>query len=130
MIKLYHFTANIYFNGIKREGMTKGVTPTNMVNEKGERLFIKNTQWLTIDGNVDNQFWATYNRKQSRFTVFIPKELAMQKLLSMQTFCEVFKGKLPDGFMDDPIAKNWYVYIGAIHKQWIISARKYPKGIK
>ena len=130
MLKLYHFTANWYFESIKREGLTKGVTPTTLKNDKDQMLFIQNTQWLTLDGDVDHQFWTTYNRNQARFTICIPKELAKQKLMSTQTFCEVFKDKLPEGFMDDPIANDWYVYLGTIPKQWLISARKYPKVTK
>lgn len=119
---LYHFTTTQNADAIKKHGITNGVTP---VNEKGAIAFARHTQWLTIDPNVENQSWATRGRTGAIVKVNIPVPLAREKLIPFNLFCVALGEKMVKGFDAKPeLTKNWYVYLGNIPPQWIVSVRK------
>ena len=120
---LYHFTGRKAADRIKHEGITLGRTPIITADRK--LAFLKNTQWLTIYGEAGAQTWATRGRNQAMVKVNIPLPLAQQKLVPFQIFYDHFKDILPKGFNDRPdITVYWYVYMGVIPKEWIVSVRR------
>jgi len=119
---LYHFTTATNADAIKKNGLTKGVTP---VNEDEKIAFIQHTQWLTIDPDVQNQSWATRGRTQAVVKVNIPVPLAKEKLIPFDIFCAALGERKVKGFDAKPeLTKYWYVYLGTIPPQWIVSVRK------
>lgn len=124
---LYHYTNKMFIDGIKKKGLIKGKTPY-----KGDHRidFMDNHQWLTLDGNVDNQKWSNgitipYNRNEYRVTVNIPKNREQ----CLYTIDYLMKYILCDRSIDNfnvypEETKGWRVYIGVIPKQWIRSIRR------
>lgn len=120
---LYHFTTAISADQIKKSGLQLGRTP---IMNDGKIKFLAKTQWLTINRNPDQQAWATKGRTQAVIKVNIPKPLAKERLIPFQAFYSELKDRLPEGFNDIPwITEDWYVFIGIIPPQWIVSVRKF-----
>lgn len=117
----YHYTAKRFIEGIKREGLTKGVTP---IIDNGKLLFLQNNQWITKNRNPEQQLWAipqkiSYSRREVRLKINIPKPY-LKYIITMEDFVNRFKDFLPDSFNDFPEeSKDWFIYHGQIPYSWI-----------
>src|ERR1700689_2131136 len=74
-MKLFHFCAPQFLEGIKAEGLTLGMTPI----ARGEGIvFIPQQQWLTSNPSFDQSWNARvmvkYDRAAYRIEVSIPQE--------------------------------------------------------
>lgn len=127
----YHYTAKHLIPGIKKEGLTKGVTPIRTQKQGIDRLsFLTSTQWLTISRDPREQDWAIgvstpYSRNEARIKINIPNPY-MKNVVAFDAFCKMCKDYLwPDFDYDKQITKDWYVFLGNIPKQWIERVRIY-----
>lgn len=121
----YHFTSKFHVQNCLKFGITKGMLPRK--TDKGYILH-KNIQWLTLDGNPNNQSWATqiiitYNRTEYRLKIKIPKKYR-KNIISWKEYSKnkseyidlnQFKG-----------SKNWFLYIGPIPRDWIKKTLRSP----
>lgn len=127
----YHFTRRDAAHQIKREGLTKGVTP---VKDKDQTGFLKHTQWLTTVADQSDQKWTNgyksrfgVSRTAARVKINIPAPF-MGNVMEFQEFCKLFKEHLPYKFDAYPeLSKGWYVYLGDIPKAWIVNIRFYQE---
>lgn len=123
---LYHFTAERFLNGIKREGLTRGHMLASL---KPVRL-IANKQWLTSNAEF-SQSWLNprsilpYKRNEIRLKIIIPD----QAKDNCRPWSQM-KFLVPDVAQDlsafgDP--ENWYIYDGHIPPTWIESVELNPQ---
>lgn len=127
----YHFTRRDAAHQIKREGLTKGVTP---VKDEDQTAFLKHTQWLTTVAEQSDQEWTDgyksrfgVSRTEARVKINIPTPF-MGNVMEFQEFCNLFKDHLPDKYNAFPeLSKGWYVYFGDIPKAWIANIRFYQE---
>lgn len=114
----YHFTAKIFLNSIKDQGLTRGV----MLKTLNPASFIFNKQWITKNPDFE-QSWAEgtgrlpYKRNEVRLTIEIPfEEMPNCKPWDQMKFLvpEVAQDL---NCMGDP--ENWHIYSGAIKPSWI-----------
>jgi hypothetical protein len=113
-MKLYHFCAGHMLDGIRREGLTRGVMPVVKGNEVRP---VNGYQWLTVNPSWE-QSWEMYStlkyrRNDFRITVKIPKE---NKLLVKWTeLCKFpFMQETASGLNIYGDPGNWFVYCGNI----------------
>ena len=122
----YHYTAKQFIQGIKQEGLTLGKTP---IIRNGVLSFLSNTQWISKDGDPENQLWAipvsiSYTRREYRLKINIPKPF-LKNIISMTDFMEKYSEILFDGFNDYPEeTEKWFIYNGHIPSRWIEQIRK------
>lgn len=122
---LYHFTAKIFLDRIKSEGITLGATP---IKFKGQQAFINAQQWLTKKKDF-HQEWCEfsslpYDRSECRLTIKIPKNF-QKFLLSYTDYSKWLGGskidyfdKFDNGEFDKSVL-DWLVYQGNIPKLWV-----------
>lgn len=114
----YHFTANCFLKGIKRDGLTRG----HMLKSMDPPSFIPHRQWITTNPEFD-QSWLNpesklpYKRNEVRLTIDIPDHAMIYAKPWMQ-----MKFLVPEVAKDlsafgDP--ENWWIYSGNIPAQWI-----------
>ncbi len=117
-MKLYHFCAGQFLEGIKKEGLTKGMIPVINGNKVS---FLNNCQWLTINPSF-NQSWQEqssleYHRNDYRITIKIPTD--DRRLVKWDWMCQVPHLQESATIMNsygDP--ENWYVYLGIVKTNW------------
>lgn len=125
--KLYHFTANRFLNGIKVNGISRGVTPVKLC---GQTAFIARHQWLTTS-NSFIQSWEknstlSYRRNEARLEVRIPKDYA-HRIICMTELEDRFGNYLLEDFFTGADRENWRIYSGVINTSWIKSTVYKPK---
>lgn len=121
MTTLYHFTATRFLEGIKRDGLTKGVFPIFI----DERLsFLTQRQWLTKREGFD-QPWhdpeftkLPYDRRQNRLTIEIPKSHRSQ-IQDWDHIKRTYGKYFLPGFDSHEDCANWVIYLGRIKPKWI-----------
>ena len=135
-MELYHFCREKDFRGIRAQGITKGVIPTVQRMEKHTKrkyspVLIKGWQWLTMNGERDQQSWATKelfkdDRTEYRITLEIP-ERELESLYDRARLLTVFPevGPLFDGWAG---SESWRVFRGAIPKYWIKAIDQWKDG--
>lgn len=135
-MKLYHFCREKDFRGIRAQGITKGVIPTVQRMEKHTKrkyspVLIKGWQWLTLNGERDQQSWATRvlfkdDRTEYRITLEIP-ERELGSLYDREKLLTVYPevGPLFDGWAG---SESWRVFHGAIPKYWIKAIDQWKDG--
>ena len=126
----YHFTTKDLAHPIKVEGITLGMTPSRSG-------FVTMTQWLTKDGDPNNQEGlkgprSIYDRTEARVKVNIPDPF-MKNVYSFDDFCNRFnelygRELLPDFNSFPELSKNWFVFVGLIPASWIHNVRYYHRG--
>lgn len=125
----YHFTRRESAHRIKKEGLTKGVTPLKDVEYME---FMEHTQWLTTNGNQQDQQWTSgytqrhgVSRTAARIKINIPEPF-MNQVIEFQDFCTKMEDNIPDGFRGhQELTKGWFVFFGDIPKNWIENIRFY-----
>ena len=135
-MKLYHFCREKDFRGIRAQGITKGVIPTVQRMEKHTKrkyspVLIRGWQWLTLNGNHEQQSWATRelfkdDRTEFRFTLEIP-EAELGSLYDKEKLLSVYPeiGPLFDGWKG---SEDWRVFRGTIPKYWIKAIEQWKDG--
>lgn len=126
----YHFTTKDLAHPIKMQGLTLGMTPSRSG-------FIPMTQWLTKDGDPNNQEGlrgprSVYDRTEARVKVNIPDPF-MKNVLSFDDFCNQFgelygRELIPDFNSFPELSKDWFVFLGIIPAPWIQNVRYYHQG--
>lgn len=118
-MKLYHFCGEKFVKSIRHDGLKVGMVC--VPGKRGLEVY-RGWIWLTLDGDAQNQSWATrilipYSRTAWRVTVDIPDaylhRLADRKML--QTIIPG-SGVLFDGW---PGSESWRVYHGTIPPSWV-----------
>ncbi len=129
-MKLFHFTAERFLEGIQKEGITKGHFP---LQKNGRIGMMKNTQWLTKRPGWDQAFHdpelteLKYDRREVRLTIVIPKQRRVKNLLDKNKIQRIFeRGLIPDFFADED-CENWFVFYGRIKPQWIRNVEFNPE---
>lgn len=131
---LYHFTADLFIKGIRKEGLTKGVMP---VIRNGKNGLLSYVQWLTVNGEFKQAFCEgsslSYDRAENRLRVVVPenfrKNLLKWDLFKAMVIVQGFD-IFPE-FDNHDDCKNWFVYLGKIPPQWICQRTRkinQPKG--
>ncbi|WP_435016675.1 hypothetical protein TA3x_004248 [Tundrisphaera sp. TA3] len=116
-MRLYHYTSWVHGFYIAKEGITRGECPVT----KDLVLDFPN---LTSDTNVGNQKWnagGMLNKGALRFPVDIPD--GDDKLISWRDLTTRHKMDKATYRHYDALggygAKNWWIYQGAIPKEWL-----------
>ena len=123
-IRLYHFAPAHMVKGVMEYGLTRGAMP--LFGDDGViNGFMLECQWLTKDGDPQNQHWATqinldYDRTAYRLTVKIP-ESRRRNLLFGKAILDIegLPSKTRECFEATPGHENWAVYFGCIPARWI-----------
>ena len=126
-MRLYHFTAAEYLEGIKQNGIVRGHVATSPT----EAL---QAPWLTSDPSWEAQRWthsSAHDKSRFRLTVEIPDNtrglwhwprLARELKVSPEWF------KIQSDLRGDP--EPWYVFYGVIPPEWIVAIDERPGGVK
>ncbi len=128
-MKLYHFTAKRFLDGIQKEGLTKGHFP--LQRSEGRIGFMKNTQWLTKRSGWDQAFHDAeltelkYDRREVRLTIVIPKSRRIA-LLDKPRIVRTFERALIPDFFADTDCENWFIFYGRVKAQWIRNIEMNP----
>ena len=125
---LYHFTAKVFLDSIKKAGLNQGAV---LLNDKPIQ-FAQGYIWLTKNPDFD-QSWSVgtgrlpYKRNEVRFDVNIPKSHERD----LFTFSQLnlllhFKNGVHEilGSQGDP--ENWFVYEGKIPRSWLKKIKHNP----
>lgn len=124
-MKLYHFCAPQFLEGIRREGLTLGRTPFQLPT--GRLGFIQGTQWMTVNPDFE-QAWnpmdtIRYDRTAYRLTYAIPKDarehLATWWQLKARMIAKLGEGCIWPHFEVDQDLENWRIYMGRVHPVWL-----------
>ncbi len=126
-MKLYHFCAPQFLEGIQRRGLTLGRTPFYQAGNK--IAFLAKTQWMTVNPEF-KQTWngmsrLRYDRTAFRLTFVIPKS-AQKHILTWPDLKERLVSKfgesciLPD-FESGHDAENWRIFMGRVKPGWLRS---------
>ena len=118
-MKLYHFTAGRFLDGIMENGLTRGRIPHT--DSSGFR-FKEHYQWLT-ENSEKNQSWSKYStlpydRTEYRLEIKIPKlrHKNLEKWIDSYECKQNGMAKILNSHGDP---ENWYIYSGTIFPQWI-----------
>lgn len=121
---LYHFTAGVFIDKIRHDGLTKGVLPWNL-NRQGRPTFKSPFQWLTTNPDWA-QTWCLlgslpFARNAHRITVHVP-EPQRQHLLKWTELCQRCQ---PDSASEINLAggdhENWWLFHGRIPASWFLA---------
>jgi hypothetical protein len=126
-MRLYHFCAPQFLEGIQREGLTKGCTPVR--SGDGVSL-IPMQQWLTKNPSFE-QSWngrvlVKYDRAAYRLTISIPKDARKTLFAFVPTYRQALGERMLPDFDADEDCKNWFVFIGKVKAGWIRHVSKIP----
>lgn len=127
-MRLYHFAPEQLIESILSEGLTLGKIP--VLHEDGTLTFRGPCQWLTKDGDWNNQSWATqqlitYDRTAYRLQISIPKA-HRHLLINAYDYLPqlpVFSKSL---ITDWKGSENWYLFSGRIPRGWIRKVEQKP----
>jgi hypothetical protein len=122
-MRLYHFTAREYLQSITEDGIVRGTIYTS----PSEAI---QAVWLTVDPSFADQSWtqaSTRDKARVRITLDVPDDST--KLWHWPKLAEQL-GVSPEwleiqvNLRGDP--EPWYVYLGVIPPQWIVTVEERP----
>lgn len=123
-MKIYHFCAPQFLDGIQKQGLTLGMTP---YRASGKVAYLRNTQWMTVNPEF-NQKWngmvtLRYDRTAFRLTYAIPKHVRSHLLtwweMKARMQRELGEGCILPGFDDDVDADSWRIFLGRVKSGWL-----------
>jgi hypothetical protein len=124
-VKLYHFCAPQFLDGIQENGLILGMTP--LCGKQKQILWLRNTQWMTVNPLFE-QSWngmvsIHYDRTAYRLTYAIPKNERSHLLtwweLKARMQRKFGEGCILPGFDDDADANNWRIFLGRVKPGWL-----------
>lgn len=119
-IKLFHFTAARFIEGVLENGLDKGSIPVRADPPRVRYGY----QWLTRNRDFD-QSWNTqteihYDRTAYRITVGIPR-IAQHKLIDWKSNCkDLVPTKMARTLNAKGDPENWVLYNGVIYPRWFL----------
>jgi hypothetical protein len=124
-MKLYHFCAPQFLEGIQQRGLTLGRTP--FYEEGGKTAFLARTQWMTVNPEF-KQAWngmvaLRYDRTAFRLTFVIPKSAQKHILtwpeLKNRLIRNFGEGCILRDFESGQDTENWRIFVGRVKPGWL-----------
>lgn len=125
-MKLFHFTAKRFLEGIRKDGLTRGM----MVKSMDPPQFIPNMQWLTRNESFDQE-WARgtgrlpYKRNEVRITFEIPED--DRRLIPWKGRGELLTPLVAKDLSAFGDPENWFVYDGRVSPELITEVKEVCK---
>lgn len=128
-MKLYHFAPAHSVKSILNNGLTLGKLPI-LDSNGGLVSLISPCQWLTKDGDWDNQSWATqqlisYDRTAFRLLISIPKA-HRHLLINAYDYLPQLPVPTKRLITDWEGSEHWYLFLGRIPRGWIRKVEQRP----
>jgi hypothetical protein len=132
-MKIYHFCAPQFLDGIQKQGLILGRTP---YRANGKVIFLRGTQWMTVNPEF-SQPWngmvlIRYDRTAFRLTYTIPKPERSHLLtwweLKAQMQHELGEECILPGFEDDMDTQSWRIFLGTVKPGWLRGIQAKPLG--
>ncbi len=126
-MRLYHFTAQRFVGGIRRDGLTKGLLLESFTLLSMKQGF----QWLTSNPSWD-QGWAEgtgrlpYRRDEVRFTVDVPEGREVD-LVGQNGWKAMMTPATAEQLTSFGDPENWYVFRGYVPAEWIVEVEARPR---